>query len=246
MGTRCNASHCAWRDALCLPKGETPLAVACGNTLERVDVFAWRRDVPELRVRVGLAGGDKGLGVFAAQSAGPGRWVCSYVGEFLELIEVAARYSSSLPVYVYSLGSGGGAIDARDSRHFSRLVNHHEDANLHAVVDGGERRIDFYAKRPLSPGVELTIDYGTSYWRARSTRPAAGTESRWFGQADASARLRGARLLRRKRRALQQYSTPRVQCSMFHKRLGWSFGSGADEYADPRLGPCPERQAFYA
>jgi hypothetical protein len=182
MGTHCNASHCAWRDAQCLSAGSHAAGVTCGSSpgvrLGRVDPHAWRRDVQELRVKVKYASQGKGLGVFAAQRAGPGRWICSYHGDFLELSEAHERYFSSVPVYVYSLGSGGGAIDARDSTHFSRLINHNEAANLHAIVSAAEKRVDFYAKRPLSLGVELTIDYGINYWRARASRPAAGTDSR--------------------------------------------------------------------
>ena len=70
-GTRCNLSHCGWYSA-------------SGLQLARADPLAWSTRVRELRVTVQPAG-PKGLGVFAAQSAGPGRWVCSYAGELLKL-----------------------------------------------------------------------------------------------------------------------------------------------------------------
>ena len=70
-GTRCNLSHCGWYSA-------------SGLQLARADPLAWSTRVRELRVTVQPAG-PKGLGVFAAQSAGPGRWVCSYAGELLSL-----------------------------------------------------------------------------------------------------------------------------------------------------------------
>ena len=70
-GTRCNLSHCGWYRA-------------SGLQLARADPLAWSTRVRELRVTVQPAD-PKGLGVFAAQTAGPGRWVCSYAGELLKL-----------------------------------------------------------------------------------------------------------------------------------------------------------------
>ena len=68
-----------------------------------------------------------------AQTAGPGRWVCSYAGELLNLSQLLTRYAASKPTYVYRL-SGSLSIDARDSDHFSRYLNHHAQPNLHAKV----------------------------------------------------------------------------------------------------------------
>ena len=38
-----------------------------------------------------------------AQTAGPGRWVCSYAGELLNLSQLLTRYAASKPTYVYRL-----------------------------------------------------------------------------------------------------------------------------------------------
>lgn len=166
MTTRCNDSHCAWRGA------DARILYA------PLDPLAWRRNgVRELQTKVALADDGKGRGVFARQRAGPGRWVCSYAGTYFGPRALLRRYQAGdVPVYAYRLGLG--AIDARDSSHFSAMINHNEKANLHAIVSVAAKRIDFYAKRPLSVGTELTIDYGTGYWRSRTQRPAGGTESR--------------------------------------------------------------------
>uniref|UniRef100_A0A7S2J3H0 SET domain-containing protein n=1 Tax=Haptolina brevifila TaxID=156173 RepID=A0A7S2J3H0_9EUKA len=167
MATFCNASHCTWREGTF-------------TQLAPLDALAWRRDVRELRVKV-RSSELGGLGVFAARYAGPGRWVCSYMGTILTRSQMRERYTRrgdhDWPVYVYRLGARK-VIDARDSRHWSRLINHHQDPNLHAVVSTASERIDFYAKRPLQLGMELTIDYGISYWRGRTERPVAGSDSR--------------------------------------------------------------------
>jgi hypothetical protein len=156
MSTHCNQSHCAWRSAT-------------GLTVEPVDPWAWRLGVPELRVELKSAG-SKGLGVFAAQAAGPGRWVCGYNGEVLNLTALLDRYANERPSYVYRL-SASLSIDARDSTHHSRYINHDATPNLQVSISKLERRIDIFAKRPLAVGQELTIDYGLSYWRARSEAP---------------------------------------------------------------------------
>mmetsp|Transcript_70733 Transcript_70733/g.157339 ORF Transcript_70733/g.157339 Transcript_70733/m.157339 type:complete len:165 (-) Transcript_70733:374-868(-) len=162
MVTRCNLTHCAWREM-------------DGLRIETVDPRAWRRGHP-LRVTIQPAG-DKGLGVYAAEAASPGRWVCAYEGERLSLSQLLERYASETPVYVYRL-SATWSIDARNSTHVSRYINHDARPNLQVIVSKAEQRIDIFAKRPLRVGTELTIDYGLSYWRARTQTPEAGTDPR--------------------------------------------------------------------
>ena len=143
-GTRCNHSHCGWYD-----RGTLCFA--------HVDPLAWRNPgVRELEVTVAPASG-KGLGVFASQYAGPGRFVGTYKGEMLDVHALLKRYLHEKPRFVYRLSPTHG-IDARDSSHFSRYINHDQRPNLHAVVS--KRGISFFAIRPLPPGTELSIDYG--------------------------------------------------------------------------------------
>lgn len=164
-GTRCNLTHCAW-------------VVDAAAHVVPADPLAWRRNVRELRVSTGPAGPCKGLGVFARQAAGPGRFVAEYVGELLNLNQLLVRYAGDDdPVYVYKL-NGSFSIDARDSTHFSRLINHDARPNLHASVSKRRHRIDFFTVRPVRVGDELTIDYGVSYWRRRAHVPDEGSEPR--------------------------------------------------------------------
>ncbi len=162
-GTRCNLTHCGWWADATL-------------RLAPVDALAWRRNVRELRVSVEPAG-RKGLGVYAAQPAGPGRWVGPYMGELLNLSQLLTRYARATPTYVYRL-SHSLSVDAASSSHFSRYINHDSHPNLHAKVDRRAECIDFFTIRPLRVGEELTIDYGLSYWSSRGEAPEAGTEAR--------------------------------------------------------------------
>ena len=88
----------------------------------------------------------------------PGRYVCSYVGEVLSLSQLLERYATEPPVYVFRLSSTT-SIDARNSSHFSRFINHDAHPNLQISVSKASKRIDIFAKRPLHVGSELTIDY---------------------------------------------------------------------------------------
>ena len=197
-GTHCNLSHCGWY-------------TATGLQLAVVDPLAWRTRLRELRVTVQPAG-RKGLGVFAAQTAGPGRWVCSYGGELLNLSQLLTRYAASTPTYVYRLSSTL-SIDARDSTHFSRYINHHAQPNLHAKVNrrSTPARIDFFTIRPLRlaawskkvplgsatarhPCLRLAL-FG-SRWHATLCRSgrAAQRPARAGARAPASAKVAGGTL----------------------------------------------------
>ncbi|KAL1523392.1 hypothetical protein AB1Y20_018334 [Prymnesium parvum] len=128
----------------------------------------------ELRVEVRQAA-PKGLGVFAAEDASAGRWIGTYRGERLSLRALSRRYAHAAPVYAFRIATGG-AIDARNSSHFSRFINHDEHGNLRAAPRGSH--VHFYARRLIAAGQELSFDYGAGYWRGRAARPAEGTESR--------------------------------------------------------------------
>uniref|UniRef100_A0A7S3AVW3 SET domain-containing protein n=1 Tax=Haptolina ericina TaxID=156174 RepID=A0A7S3AVW3_9EUKA len=137
------------------------------------------------------------MGVFALQPIRAGRWVCQYVGTLLAedisgpfgdplgLVaenEDVARSARTPSDYVFEL-TAGLSIDAINSTHFSRFINHAERCNMEASVSVEERRVDFYTVAEIGVGEELTIDYGETFWRASSQSPAAGTDSRNFDAA---------------------------------------------------------------
>ena len=100
-----------------------------------------------------------GLGVFAAEAACSGRWVCAYEGELITTAESSARYANSEPAYLLQLNEEL-LIDGERSTHHSRRFNHHDDGNLECVVDVERRRADFFTRRDVVAGEELSFDYG--------------------------------------------------------------------------------------
>ena len=126
--------------------------------------------------------GSKGLGAFAAEDRSQGAWVCDYEGEVIDFAERAVRYASEEPEYLFHLGGGAVAgshvyIDAVDSDHASRAINHAQDACLEPRVSLVERRVAFYALRDIKAGDELSFDYGEQYWLERGVAPCAETKS---------------------------------------------------------------------
>ena len=126
--------------------------------------------------------GSKGLGAFASEDRSKGAWVCDYQGELIDFAQRAVRYVSEEPEYLFHLGGGAVAgshvyIDAVDSDHASRAINHAQDACLEPRVTLSERRVAFYALKDIKAGDELSFDYGEQYWLERGVAPCAKTKS---------------------------------------------------------------------
>ena len=120
--------------------------------------------------------GKKGLGCYAAEDRSKGAWVCDYEGEVIDFAQRAVRYVSDEPEYLFHLGGVAVAgshvyIDAVDSDHASRAINHAQDACLEPRVTLSERRVAFYALRDIKAGDELSFDYGEQYWLERGVAP---------------------------------------------------------------------------
>jgi len=148
--------------------------------------------------------GGKGLGVFSTEALEAGRWVCQYKGKLVVDLEekapfdplgllptTAALTDEGLPAadpasdYLLSL-CPGLMLDAAETTHFSRYLNHDEHANLKVVTCMMERRADVYAATRIKAGDEMCLDYGEGYWYASRTKhgeegsrtPLPGTDSR--------------------------------------------------------------------
>lgn len=132
--------------------------------------------------------GPKGLGAYAPAAIEAGAFVCDYEGELLTLQQVEERYGYEAPQYLLGV-EGGAFLDAAESAHASRYINHAEHGNL-VVAPPGAR---FVAARPIAAGEELTFDYGLGYWAGRGDDPLPGTDSR----VSALRRLRLRRLVAR-------------------------------------------------
>ena len=110
--------------------------------------------------------GAKGMGAYAAEPLESGRWVGTYAGNLTTREEIIERYgggnalSASLRAdYIFRIDDRV-SIDAQNSSHFTRYLNHTENGSLAVAVDVDDVRVDFYAARNIEVGEELTFDYG--------------------------------------------------------------------------------------
>mmetsp|Transcript_35215 Transcript_35215/g.112561 ORF Transcript_35215/g.112561 Transcript_35215/m.112561 type:complete len:354 (-) Transcript_35215:35-1096(-) len=130
----------------------------------------------EMALEVRPTTDGRGLGAFATRPAAAGEYVTSYRGALLtrdQAAEASRRHGSS---YLFALGDV--YLDATESCHASRFLNHAESGSLVAAPAVGGRGVDFFAARDLAEGTELSFDYGVGYWAGREDDPAPGTDSR--------------------------------------------------------------------
>ena len=132
----------------------------------------------ELKVDIREAG-NRGQGAFAAEAAPAGRWVGTYVGTPVTLLDTAQRYTDTDPEYLFQI-TPDLYLDAMDSTHFSHYFNHHQNGTLNFTVDVENQRVDFYLAEDVAAGDELTFDYGVAYWAGSGVTPSRETDHRDF------------------------------------------------------------------
>jgi hypothetical protein len=111
--------------------------------------------------------GRRGRGVFAARAFAEGEHV-----EVCPTVELPSDETDGLlGDYVFDSVNGNGAVVLVLG--YGMLYNHSEQANL--AYDQDERTVTFTAARAIEPDEELTIDYGTEWWRARDEDPVPET-----------------------------------------------------------------------
>ena len=87
---------------------------------------------PEAKV-VAKPAPPKGDGVFAADKVSEGAFVCQYKGQLLTLEEEMELYPDRYPDYCLQL-SPNLSIDGANSDHWSRLINHNQDAKVTTTI----------------------------------------------------------------------------------------------------------------
>ncbi len=124
----------------------------------------WHRGQSEL---CEVRGSDiHGHGVYATRDIAAGTRIIEYVGELIDKTESAKR---GVRQHAKAMRSGGAAVyiftltkrwdmDGDVPWNTARLINHSCDPNCEAWIEG--RKIFIYALRDISPGEELTFDYG--------------------------------------------------------------------------------------
>ena len=98
-----------------------------------------------------------GAGVFAATHIPRETRIIEYTGEKITKAEADRRNRCRQKVFLFTLNKRYD-IDGSLSSNTTRFINHSCEPNCYAAIDRGH--VWIYAKRAISPGEELTYDYG--------------------------------------------------------------------------------------
>ena len=101
-----------------------------------------------------------GFGVFAAEDIPAQRKIGEIRGESISVSEARRRAEGRERIMIVEI-STKKAIDASASQDPMRFTNHACTPNARLQIRDG--RIEFYALRAITPGEEITVDYGETH-----------------------------------------------------------------------------------
>ncbi len=104
--------------------------------------------------------GIDGFGVFAAEPIPAHRKIGEIRGESISVAEARQRAIGRQRIMIVEI-SARKAIDASRSEDAMRFTNHACSPNARLSIQGG--RIEFYALRAITPGEEITVNYGQTH-----------------------------------------------------------------------------------
>ena len=102
---------------------------------------------------------DAGLGLIANKAFKKGDFVIEYTGEIIPDEEADRRANR----YLFEINSKW-TIDGKGRQNTARYINHSCKPNCEAEVDERAKRIRIYALKKITPGDELTYDYGKAHF----------------------------------------------------------------------------------
>ena len=105
-----------------------------------------------------------GQGAFAAEPIPPRLKIGEIRGESISVQEARVRATRSERIMIVEL-SARRAIDFSKSSDPMRYTNHSCQPNARLVIRNG--RVEFYARRAIKPGEEITVDYGETHHEGR-------------------------------------------------------------------------------
>ena len=120
----------------------------------------WRRIYAALRVRRSRL---VGRGLFAGTPIAKRAKIGEFEGEAIGLREARRRAKGRSVIAIVELERH--ALDATHSRRGFRFINHSCDPNTFMRCTA--ERAEFYARRAIARGEELTVDYGQSHHDGR-------------------------------------------------------------------------------
>jgi SET domain-containing protein len=105
-----------------------------------------------------------GQGAFAAEAIPPRLKIGEIRGESLSVQEARIRATRSERIMIVEV-SKRKAIDFSRSDDPMRYTNHSCQPNARLVIRDG--RVEFYARRAIAAGEEITVDYGDTHHEGR-------------------------------------------------------------------------------
>jgi uncharacterized protein len=114
-------------------------------------------------VDVGLSRID-GQGAFAAEAIPPRLKIGEIRGESISVQEARIRATRHARIMIVEV-STRKAIDFSRSSDPMRYTNHSCQPNARLVIRNG--RVEFYARRAIERGEEITVDYGETHHEGR-------------------------------------------------------------------------------
>jgi uncharacterized protein len=105
-----------------------------------------------------------GQGAFAAEAIPPRLKIGEIRGESLSVQQARIRATRSERIMIVEV-SPRKAIDFSRSADPMRYTNHSCRPNARLVIRDG--RVEFYARRAIAPGEEITVDYGDTHHEGR-------------------------------------------------------------------------------
>ncbi len=104
--------------------------------------------------------GIDGFGAFAAEPIPPHRKIGEIRGESISVAEARRRAVGKQRIMIVEV-SARKAVDASASDDPMRFTNHACSPNARLSIQAG--RIEFYALRAITPGEEITVNYGPTH-----------------------------------------------------------------------------------
>ncbi len=104
--------------------------------------------------------GIDGFGAFAAEAIPAHRKIGEIRGESISVSEARRRAAGMARIMIVEL-SEKKAIDASKGSDPMRFTNHSCAPNARLQIRDG--RVEFYALRPITPGEEITVNYGETH-----------------------------------------------------------------------------------
>ena len=105
-----------------------------------------------------------GQGAFAAEPIPPRLKIGEIRGESISVQDARIRATRSARIMIVEL-SAKRAIDFSRSSDPMRYTNHSCQPNARLVIRNG--RVEFYARRVIAVGEEITVDYGETHHEGR-------------------------------------------------------------------------------